>query len=86
MCVEVTVEELGEGGSKERPVEVVLGEADQTFAVRASKSPRGWAGLGSGMAGSLGSALGPPSFLSSGPLWLGDPISWLAGHSPGLCC
>ena len=29
MGVEVTVEELGEGGGKERPVEVVLGETDE---------------------------------------------------------
>ena len=29
MCVGVTIEELGEGGGRERPAEVVDGETDQ---------------------------------------------------------
>ena len=57
VCVEVTAEELGEGGGKERPVEVVPGEMDQHICGKSQSEPRGAGlGVGSGMAGPLGSA------------------------------
>ena len=58
MCVEVTAEELGEGGGKERPVEVVPGEMDQHVCGKSQSEPRGAGlGVGSGMAGPLAQVL-----------------------------
>lgn len=69
------------------PMEVIPRETEQHVCGKSDSSFRkGQGGGGERDGDAFGQwQLGPNPCLSLGPLWLGDPMSHLAGDSPGLC-